>query len=235
MKILLISDLHLYDVRMTPQRDRDRLEKLASFIIACGAEVVLNLGDTISRANLLRPECPSIQDGFRHYLRWRSQFSIPFIECAITRELTFFTSLTGQKPDTVFDFACGVSVIVLADNSEISPEQLLFLTGVLNRCRTEGRKVVIGTHRPYPGSCSCVEFEKFLHVPPSLHHMLTEFPQSVWWCGGHFHWDPDPPVIIGSLTALYGARFRLDTRNDTTYLRLIDTESGHIDTKFPDF
>ena len=62
MKILLISDLHLYDVRMTPQRDRDRLEKLASFIIACGAEVVLNLGDTISRANLLRPECPSIQD-----------------------------------------------------------------------------------------------------------------------------------------------------------------------------
>lgn len=232
MKILLLSDLHLFNVRTTPQQDRDRLEKLASFITGSGAEAVLNLGDTVSKASMLRPDCPSIQDGFRHYLRWRSQFSIPFIECAITRELAFFTSLTGQAPNAVFDYE-GVSVIAMADNTDFPPEQMAFLAGALDRCRTEGRKVVIGTHIPYPGCCSGVDEIKFLHIPQELHRALTEFPKPVWWCGGHFHSDPEPPAVTGSLTALYGGRFRLNTR--TTYLRTIDTESGHIDTQFPDF
>ena len=234
MKILLLSDLHLFDVRMTPQRDLDRLEKLASFITGSGAEAVLNLGDTVSKASMLRPECPSIEDGFRHYLRWRSQFRILFIECAITRELAFFTSLSGQPPNAVFDCE-GVSIIAMVDHTDFSPEQMAFLTGVLARSRREGRKVVIGTHIPYPGSCSHPDKIKFLHIPPELHRTLTEFPQPVWWCGGHFHSNLEQPMITGSLTALYGGRFRLDTRNDTTYLRIIDTESGQIDTQFPDF
>ena len=236
MKILIISDFHLFDTRMSPQRDQDRMEKLAGLINICGADAVLNLGDTVSRANLLRPECHSIQDGFQQYLCWRSQFSVPFIECAIERELPFFTSLTGQKPEAVFDLEPGVSVVVLAISGfEFLPEQLSFLSEALDQCRKEDRKVVIGTHMPYPGSCSRDGVENFLHVPPDLHKQLTEFPRPVWWCGGHFHWNPEPPKQTGSLTALYGARFRLDTRNDTTYLRILDTETETVDTLFPDF
>ena len=239
MKILLLTDLHLFDTRMTPERDRERLGKLGCFINECGAEAVLNLGDTISRSALLRPECPSGREGFRAYLRWRAQFRIPFAECALVRELDFFSSLMGQEPEAVLE--CGDAAVITATPREsgehsFTPAQLDFLFAALDRCRKKGLSVVIGTHVPYPGSCSRKEAPGiFLEIPPELHETLTAFPRPVWWCGGHFHWAPEPPKVTGSLTALYAGRFRLDTRKDTTYLRLIDTATGRIDTFFPDF
>ena len=55
MKILFITDLHLCDNRNSPEFEARRLEKLADLIRSGGFGLVFNLGDTVSRRNLLRP------------------------------------------------------------------------------------------------------------------------------------------------------------------------------------
>ena len=49
----------------------------------------------------------------------------------------------------------------------------------------------------------------------------------------HRFFNIESPKKTGSLTALYGTRFRLDTRNNATYLWISDIET--VDTLFPDF
>ena len=239
MKVLVISDLHLCDTRNSPDFEARRLEKLAEFIRACAPDAVLNLGDTVSRRAFLRPEFPSEAEGFRVYLAWRSKFDIPFAECGITRELGFFSSLFGVEPDNVLELPTDAAIITLLPREgaghRLFPEQLAFLDSALERCRREGKSVVIGTHVPYPGSCSRQPGPGiFLEVPPELHEKLIAFPRPVWWCGGHFHWEHEVPSVTGSLTVCIGARFRFEARNDTTYLRLLDTASGKTETFFPD-
>ena len=239
MKILVISDLHLCDTRNGADFETRRLEKLAEFIRACAPDAVLNLGDTVSRRAFLRPEFPSEAEGFRVYLAWRSKFDIPFAECGITRELGFFSSLFGVEPDNVTDLSPDSTIITLLPREgaghRLFPEQLAFLESALERCRREGKSVVIGTHVPYPGSCSRQSGPGiFLEIPAELHEKLTSFPRPVWWCGGHFHWEYEKPSVFGSLTVCIGARFRFETRNDTDYLRLLDTASGETADLFPD-
>lgn len=239
MRILVISDLHLCDTRNSADFEARRLEKLAEFIRSCAPDAVLNLGDTVSRSAFLRPEFSSEAEGFRVYLEWRSRFDIPFAECGITRELGFFSSLFGVEPDNVLDLPPEAAIITLLPREgaghRLFPEQLAFLDSALERCRREGKSVVIGTHVPYPGSCSRHPGPGiFLEVPPELHEKLTSFPRSVWWCGGHFHWEYEPPSVFGSLTVCIGARFRFEAKNDTTYLRLLDTASGKTENFFPD-
>ena len=239
MKILVISDLHLCDTRNGADFEARRLEKLAEFIRACAPDAVLNLGDTVSRSAFLRPEFPSEAEGFRVYLEWRSQFEIPFAECGITRELDFFSSLFGAEPDNVMDLSPDAAIITLLPREgaghRLFPEQLEFLTSALERYRNEGKSVVIGTHVPYPGSCSRQPGPGiFLEIPAELHEKLTSCPRPVWWCGGHFHWEYEKPSVFGSLTVCIGARFRFETRNDTDYLRLLDTASGETADLFPD-
>ena len=64
---------------------------------------------------------------------------------------------------------------------------------------------------------------------------LESFPGRVIWCGGHFHWDQEPPEVTGSLTALYPSRFRIRERNDYTYTTLLNTVTGEITPLFHDF
>ena len=64
---------------------------------------------------------------------------------------------------------------------------------------------------------------------------METFPGRIIWCGGHFHWDHEPPAVTGSLTALYPSRFRIKERNDYTYTTIIDTVTGELTTNFHDF
>lgn len=239
MKILVISDLHLCDTRNGADFEARRLEKLAAFIRSCTPDAVLNLGDTVSRRAFLRPEFSSEFEGFRVYLKWRSQFAIPFAECGITRELGFFSSLFGVEPDNVLDLSPDAAIVTLLPREgaghRLFPEQLDFLDSALERCRREGKSVVIGTHVPYPGSCSRQPGPGiFLEIPAELHEKLISFPRPVWWCGGHFHWAYEPPSVSGSLTVCIGARFRFEEKHDVTYLRLLDIATGETADFFPD-
>ena len=54
MKLLLISDLHLCDIRVPVEMEKRRLDGLAEYIKNSGADMVLNLGDTVSKNALLQ-------------------------------------------------------------------------------------------------------------------------------------------------------------------------------------
>ena len=238
MKILVISDLHLFDSRHEEVLEEKRLAALAGFINCSGIDAVLNLGDTVSRPPFLRETIPSMEKGFEHYLKWREQFSIPFAECAITRELGFFSEIMGQSPDSVADLTSDATVITMTPREGVghnfTRQQLDFLKEALE-CR-KGKTIVIGTHVPFPGSCSREEKPGiFLEIPPDFREYLYSFPGKIIWCGGHFHWDQETPAKTGSLTALYASRFKLQVRGDFSYTSVIDTESGDITFDFHDF
>ena len=237
MKILVISDLHLCDNRNEGVSDLDRLEKLAKFINDSNIGAVLNLGDTISRKPLLLERYDSLRDAFTEvYLKWRSQFTIPFAECAIPREFDFFSEIMGTDPDSFLDLPPDGAIITLHPEGgrHFLDHQLKFIYDILDRCKN--RTIVIGTHVPIPGSCSRTPIPGlFMELAPELQERLINFPGKVIWCGGHFHWEPEPPGVTGSLTALYASRFRIENRNDTTYTSTIDTETGMITTNHLDF
>lgn len=234
MKILIISDLHLGDRRHSDMSDAERLEKLGEVIRSTGAGAILNLGDTVSRKPLLLDEYATLEEGFGYYLQWRKSFGIPFAECAISRELGFFSKIMEQEADQLFDLDPGSAIITLLQQGErqFSQKQEEFIKSALDRC--QGKTVIIGTHLPFPGSCSR-KLDVFLKVSDVLRKKLESFPGRVIWCGGHFHWDQEPPEVTGSLTALYPSRFRIEERNDYTYTTLIDTSTGEITPLFHDF
>ena len=234
MKILIISDLHLGDRRHSDMSDAERLEKLGEVIRSTGAGAILNLGDTVSRKPLLLDEYATLEEGFGYYLQWRKSFGIPFAECAISRELGFFSKIMEQEADQLFDLDPGSAIITLLQQGErqFLQEQEEFIKSALDRC--QGKTVIIGTHLPFPGSCSRKQ-DVFLKVSDVLRKKLESFPGRVIWCGGHFHWDQEPPEVTGSLTALYPSRFRIEERNDYTYTTLIDTSTGEITPLFHDF
>ena len=234
MKILIISDLHLGDRRHSDMSDAERLEKLGEVIRSTGAGAILNLGDTVSRKPLLLDEYATLEEGFGYYLQWRKSFGIPFAECAISRELGFFSKIMEQEADQLFDLDPGSAIITLLQQGErqFSQEQEEFIKSALDRC--QGKTVIIGTHLPFPGSCSRKQ-DVFLKVSDVLRKKLESFPGRIIWCGGHFHWDQEPPEVTGSLTALYPSRFRIEERNDYTYTTLIDTSTGEITPLFHDF
>lgn len=238
MKILVVSDLHLCDNRHPEGTEEKRLAGLAGFIRSVNPGAVLNLGDTVSRPPFLKEQFGSMEKGFEHYLQWRRQFDIPFAECSITRELPFFAELIKQAPDHVFDLSPQAAIVTMTPlqgvGHDLIPSQVDFLKQTLESRR--GKTIVIGTHVPFPGSCSREEKPGvFLTIPPDLREYLSTFPGRIIWCGGHFHWDQEAPCVTGSLTALYASRFNLGVRKDFSYTSLIDTESGEIVFDFHDF
>lgn len=238
MKILIISDVHFYDNRNSAGYEARRKELLADFIRKCGAGMVLNLGDTVSRKEYLRPEYPSEIIGFDSYLEWRKQFDIPFIECAIGRELEFFAEKLGQQPDCSHQVDDNMTVITATPleggDHNFVPEQLDFMEQAIKNCRTP--RILIATHVPYPGSCSRgITPGIFLDIPERLRQLVEESDKDIYWCGGHFHWQEEPPRKFGSLTAFYASRFNFEMREKPGYLRSIDTASGKIVTEISDF
>ena len=153
MKILVISDLHLCDRRHYDMPDEERLEKLGHFIRQSGTEAVLNLGDTVSRPPLLLDEFATLEAGFGYYLKWRKSFNIPFAECAIKRELEFFSRLMGQEVDQLFELDQHSAIITLLQQlpCRLDLSQEDFVINALEKC--QGKTVIIGTHQPFQGSC----------------------------------------------------------------------------------
>lgn len=237
MKLLVISDLHLCDTRNKPGRDEKCFEKLALYIRENQIDAVMNLGDTVSRQPLLDPKYRSIPEAYQVYLRWKQQFSIPFVECAIPREKDFFEEVMGMPTDCCMALGGMVLVTMMPESGDyyaLSERQTEFLLQALEQGK--GKTVVIGTHIPYPRSCSRpVAPGIYLDIPEELHRKLVSFPGHVIWCGGHFHWEQQPPHVEGSLAALFASRIRIDSRDDTTYTSLIDSETGKIDFVFHDF
>ena len=237
MKLLIFSDLHLCDKRNSVEYERRRMAMLAEWILS-SADAVLNLGDTVSRREWLRPEYASEADGYDQYLRWRGQFTIPFVECAVDREFSFFAEKLGQEPDSFRVLDRHLSLITAAPKEAADhrfvPEQLDFLEKSVRGCPTP--RVLIATHVPYPGSCSRpVAPGIFLEIPERLRRIVEESAKEVYWCGGHFHWPEEPPRRFGSLTAFYGARFSFENEGKPGYLRMFDTESGKITTVLAEF
>ena len=233
MKLLLISDLHLCDIRVPVEMEKRRLDGLAEYIKNSGADMVLNLGDTVSKNALLRPEFASVEEGFKYYLKWRRQFSVSFAECAVDRERSFFRNVFGVETDDFRFVSPELAVLTVQPHLEndhtFDDEQLEFLMESIRSCTA--KVLVIGTHVPYPGSCSRENLPGiFLNIPEKLRLLLENASGRIVWCGGHFHWKQEEPLVSGSLTALYASRFDLGRPGDDTYTRIINTDPFEITT-----
>lgn len=233
MSVLIISDLHLGDKRNSLAHEEKLLDDLAKFIRAKQFQAVLNLGDTVSRKEFLRNGAGTLVE-FAKYRKWRDALKIPFRECSIYRERQFFESVFGQKADSVWNGIPGLSIYTLSpdDKSDrrFSSTQWSWFRQTL--ALTGGNVVLIGSHVPYPGSCSRpIAPGIYLEIPEDIQRLLENHSSPVFWAGGHFHWKDDPPLVRGSLTALMGARFAFEGDcKRPTYLRELRLEDLSIRT-----
>ena len=235
MSILFFSDLHLCDSRNSAAFEEEQLKRLAEFIRKRSFELVVNLGDTVSRDGCLR-EClkPYRAELFDKYLNWRKALGVPFLECGIYRERPFFQAIFGQPMDFAYKWLDGVMVITFCPESPndhvATDEQWQWFENALTEA--EGMPVVICTHVPYPGSCSrAVEPGIFMDVPEAIQCRLESFPSPVYWASGHFHWKLEPPVVTGSLTSFMGGKFFFESSaKKETYFRTFDPVTLKLET-----
>lgn len=231
--ILIISDLHLGDKRNSPVYEEQMLQQLSALLKERPYQAVLNLGDTVSRLECLR-EGASTAAVFAKYKNWRAGTGIPFRECCIYRERAFFSGLFQQAPDSAWHGIPGVVILTFApddpNDHQGTQEQWEWLAEQLHQAH--GKTVLIGSHVPYPGSCSRpIAPGIYLPVPVQTQALLAGHNGAVFWAGGHFHWQPDPPLVQGSLTACMGACFAFageTTRR--TYVRELDLQTLSIQT-----
>ena len=234
MSILFISDLHLCDGRNSRAFEEHRLERLAAWIRQRQFDLVLNLGDTVSREGCLREGLsPYRKELFNEYLAWRKALGVPFLECGLHREFPFFEEIYGQPINSVYRGLPGVTAFALtpslSDHIFTDQQWQWFEKELL---KSEGTTVVIGAHVPYPNSCSRPAAECcYLKIPDAIRHRLETFPSPVFWAGGHFHWAIEPPAAFGSLTTFMGGRFSFESEpQKTTYLRILDTQANLLTT-----
>lgn len=234
MYILYISDLHLCDGRNSSAYEAHRLERLATWIRQRQFDLVINLGDTVSREGCLREGLsPYRRELFEGYLAWRKALGMPFLECGLHREFPFFEEIYGQPIDCVYRGLPGITAFALSPilgDHIFSEQQWQWFENELNQ--SEATTVVIGAHIPYPNSCSRPAAECcYLKVPENIHRRLETFPSPIFWAGGHFHWPIEPPVIFGSLTTFMGGRFGFESEpQKKTYLRILNTQTNSLET-----
>ncbi|MBP5638122.1 MAG: hypothetical protein J6X55_01485 [Victivallales bacterium] len=235
MSILFISDIHLYDSRNSVAFEAQRLQQLSEFIKGGNFELVVNLGDTVSRDGCLREELrPYRKNLFAGYLHWRETVGVPFLECGIYRERPFFEEIYGQSMDFAYKALPGVTAISfcpISPNDHVaSEEQWRWFSRTLDEA--EGAPVVVCTHVPYPGCCSRpVENGIYMEVPDSIQRRLESFSSPVYWAGGHFHWALEPPVVTGSLTSFMGGKFYFEkSSKQETYFRTFDPKTLKLET-----
>ena len=234
MSILFISDLHLCDGRNSRAFEVRRLELLAVWIRQRQFDLVINLGDTVSREGCLREGLsPYRKELFEEYLAWRKTLSTPVLECGLHREFPFFEELYDQPINCVYRGLPGVTAFALTPYSSdnvFTEQQWHWFENELGK--SEATTVVIGAHVPYPNSCSRPPAECcYLKVPDHIHHRLETFPSPIFWAGGHYHWPIEPPVKLGSLTAFMGGRFGFESEpQKKTYLRVLDTQKMTLET-----
>ena len=235
MAILFISDIHLCDKRNSRAFELRRLKRLADWIRESQFEMVINLGDTVSRDSCLREGLsPYRQELFEEYLSWRKTLGIPVLECGLHREFSFFQQLYGQSTSYVHRGVPGITAFAIspdgpADNI-LSPKQLQWFEEELDK--SESTSVVVGTHIPYSNSCSRPINECcYVKIPDALHRRLENFPKPVFWAGGHYHWRIEPPVQSGSLWAFMGGRFSFEAEpQKKTYFRILNTQTLTLET-----
>jgi len=233
MSVLIISDLHLGDKRNSLAHEKKLLDDLAKFICRKKFQAVLNLGDTVSRKEFLRSGTETLAE-FAKYRKWRDALKIPFRECTIYRERPFFESVFDQKPDSVWNGTSGLSIFTMSPDDvydhQFSAMQWYWFREAL--IKTEGKAVLIGSHVPYPGSCTRpVTPGIYLEIPEDIQRLLENHPRPVFWAGGHFHWKDDPPLVRGNLTALMGARFAFEQDFERqTYLQQLNLNNFSIYT-----
>ena len=235
MSILFFSDLHLGDFRSSREFELERLKRLSKFIRDGKYDLVVNLGDTVSRDGCLHEWLkPYRAELFGEYLSWRKALGVPFLECGIYRERPFFEMLFGQTMDYAYKGMGGVTVITFcpeSPNDHVATEaQWQWFSKTLDEA--EDAPVVICTHVPYPGSCSRpVEPGIFMDVPEHIQRRLEAFPTPVYWASGHFHWALEPPVVTGSLTSFMGGKFYFETsQKHETYFRTFDPKTLKLET-----
>ncbi len=223
--VIVISDLHLGDVRNSLEFEKSRLSALGEFLKKENPSLVLNLGDTVSREEFLRPGTCGM-DYFEYYMRWRNSSGLSFAECAIAREEPFFEKFFGQDMDSFRAISEDCGVITLAPFGDFDhtfrPEQLDFLEERLHSfC---GRYILIGTHVPFKGACSRFPGEGiFLTDNPELDRILAAAKQQIFWAGGHFHWQMEAVDANRRFCPFIGGRFRFDSiEGKESYLRRID-------------
>ena len=235
-KILFISDVHFCDYRNSAAYEERRKRRLADLICAGDIALVVNIGDTVSRDGVLREELkPYRRELFADYVEWRASLGVPFVECGLGREKAFFEEIYGQPMDYVYTGLPGVLVVVSdpagGADGRFTEAQVRWLEETLDAA--DGRTVVVGTHVPYPASCSRpIGPGIYLDVPEGLQRRLENFPSRVFWAGGHFHWELEAPVVHGSLTAFMGGRFRFesDPPDELPYLRTLDLNTLALET-----
>ena len=234
-RILFLSDLHFCDYRNSVAYEARRNRRLAEFIRGGHFDLVVNLGDTVSRSGVLRADLePHRRELFDGYLAWRAPLGVPFLECALAREKDFFQDLYGQPMDYAYQGIPGFTAIAFdpaGGDLRGTAEQWHWLEERL--AASEGTPVLINTHVPYPGNCSRpIKPGTYIDVPEAVQRRVENFPSRVFWASGHFHWELEEPVVKGSLTAFMGACFRFETESADydSYLRILNTETLELET-----
>ena len=228
MKILWISDLHLGDAGSSPEFCRRRRAELRRRIAEISPDLVLDLGDTVSRAGVLRPGADPLAL-FREYRRWRESLGMPVRSCCLRRERGFFTRVLGQPVEVIERISPEVTLFMLSPELEFdhrfSAAQLRRLTAAAAAAGT--RFAVVGTHVPLAGACSrTAEPGIYLDDSARLTECFAAHFERTFWGGGHFHWPAEPVTLDRAVTPFIAGFFRREREARPDYLRLLEYSRG---------
>ena len=225
--VIMMSDLHLGDRRRSREFEQKLLDDLRNELLRNQPELVLNLGDTVSRKEFLRDDTDTKKE-FLRYLEWRDALNLPFAECAIEREAEFFEEMFHQNPQSCWRLSDDFMVITLApyesNDHLLSSEKIKYLADTLSSF--DGHNVLIGTHVPWEGACSRpAKAGIYLDKVPELVEVLKNSGKKIYWAGGHFHYPVEPIDMETNPCAFMGGCFAFNS-SKKSFLRKLSFHNG---------
>lgn len=231
MKIAAISDIHIGDARRSEEFEENKLEILRDELNLMQADIILNVGDTVSLDKYLRKDA-TVEKYWQKYLKFKNSIKSRILEVCLNRELSFFTDIfnTGNyhysliENDILF-----ISLSPEYDHDHtLSEKQLVWLENEIKS--NKGKIMFFLSHVPIEQSTDRLPGKEiYLTDSKIIKDWAADFARFSVFAGGHFHKIPPPKLERNYIMMMAGFIDTLKSSENNMHIRQINLEDDFIE------
>ena len=231
MKIAAISDIHIGDARRNEEFEEQKLKILSDELNLMQADIILNVGDSVSLEKYLRKNTTT-EKCWQRYLKLKSGIKSKILEVCLNREIPFFTDIF--KTENYYYSLIENNVLFISISPECDNDHTLFekqLAWLENEIKSNKGKIMFFlSHVPVEQSTDRLPGKEiYLTDSKVIKDWAACFARFSVFAGGHFHKIPPPKFERNYIMMMAGFIDALTSSANSMHIREINLEDDFIE------
>lgn len=231
MKIAAISDIHIGDARRTEEFEEQKLEILSDELNLMRADIILNVGDSVSLEKYLRKNTAT-EKCWQKYLKFKDSIKSRILEVCLNREIPFFADIFKTENyyySMIENNVLFISISPEYDNDHtLSEKQLAWLENKIKS--NKGKIMFFLSHVPVEQSTDRLPGKEiYLTDSKIIKDWAAGLARFSVFSGGHFHKIPPPKLEKNYIMMMAGFIDALSSPANSMHIRQINLEDDFIE------